>query len=385
MRILQIHAFYAQAGGEDAVVRAEGDALRARGHEVELFSLDNGALSGRPLRGLWSAWASAGNPLVAWQLRRALKRWRPDVAHVHNVFPRLGLSVFEALAEAGLPAVQTLHNYRWLCAKATFLRDGQECRLCQYGDHRPAARFACFRGSRLLSWAYGRALTRNRRLGVADAALARYICVSDFVRQAHLQAGYAPERLVVKGHFVEAIQAPAPQADGRALYVGRFSEEKGLGVLGQALRLDPGLRVSLAGAGPERAAYESVWGPQAQWLGALGPRELGQAYARASVCVVPSSGLETFGRTVIEAYASGVPVVVSASGGLPELVQEGVTGLTVKPRDAADLAEKLAWMLSHPAEARAMGLAGQRLVQERYLAPANMEALEKIYHEARRA
>lgn len=382
MKILILHAFYAQPGGEDAAVLAELRGLQARGHEVRLFSLNNADISGSAWRGAWAAFLVTGNPWVAGALRREIALWRPDIAHVHNIFPRLSLAVFEVLASLGVPTVQTLHNYRWLCAKATFLRDGAECRLCSLGDHGPAVRYACFRHSRLLSFFYKRALERNHREGVAAKAVGRYLCVSEFVRQAYLNAGYDPDRLLVKGHFVEAVGAARPAGDGSVLYVGRLSEEKGFHVLAAALKSLPELRLSVAGGGPEQAGWQARLGSRVRWLGHLEPEELRAEYARASACVVPSTGLETFGRTVIEAYACGRPVVASATGGLPELVQDGVTGLLARPGDAGDLAAKLSQLLEDPARTAAMGEAGKRLVQERYLAGPSLAQLEEAYRQA---
>src|SRR6185295_6790352 len=114
-----------------------------------------------------------------------------------------GIAPLKALIRRRQPAVQTLHNFRWLCAKATLMRDGRDCRLCAGGNHWHGVRYACFRGSRLLSASYGLALAKNRGQRLAERAFGRMICVSDFVRRTAEESGFGAGRLVVKGHFTQ--------------------------------------------------------------------------------------------------------------------------------------------------------------------------------------
>lgn len=386
VRILILHNAYAHVGGEDRVVAAESAALRARGHEVQLCIRDSAALHASKLRGAAETLLTLHNPDASRELERALSELRPDLVHVHNLFPRWGLSALRSLARTRVPVVQTLHNFRWLCAPAIRLRDGHDCALCERGNFESAVRFACMHKSRAVSAAYALALSLNRKTGLAEESVARFICVSEFVRDVHVAAGFPVKKLVVKGHFLEQLPKASEHDDGTILFAGRLSREKGLSVLLRALAEAPGLTLKVAGDGPERAeltrSLSRDVAARVRFLGMLPRARLLEELAISRACVVPSLGSETFGLSALEALAVARPVIASDAGGLPELVKHGVTGWVVARGDVEALAERLRWLAAHPAEARALGRTGRALVADRYLAGPNMEQLEHIYADA---
>lgn len=384
MRILIVHNAYAQPGGEDAVVRAEAEGLRARGHDVQLCLRDSAALHASPLRGAAETLLTVSNPAAARELTRAVQSFSPDVVHMHNLFPRWGLSALRALAACGVKVVQTLHNYRWLCAPATLLLNGRDCTRCIEGNFLSAVRFGCQK-NRAVSAAYALALATNRKEQLAERVVARFICVSERVRALHVQAGFEARKLVVKGHFVDAAPGAAGPGDGAVLYAGRLSEEKGVAVLLRALHRLPGVTLKIAGDGPERVQLEAELGAlraRVHFLGRLSRDELRAEQQRSSVCVVPSTGSETFGLAALEAFACGRPVVASDAGGLPELVRDGENGWIVPRGDEHALAARLQWLLHHPEAALQMGRAGHALVQRDHLRDSNLRQLERIYDQA---
>ena len=382
MRILIVHNHYAQRGGEDAVVESEARALRARGHEVHLLTRDSLALHQAPLQGAAETLLASGNPQAAYVLDRTLRDTQPEVVHLHNLFPRWGLAALTTLEKRRVPVVQTLHNSRWLCVPATFLREGRDCRLCARGNFWSAVRFACMRDQRLISAAYAAALARNRARGLAERVVDRFVCVSSFVREAHLAAGFASHKLVIKGNFVEAALGSEGPGDGSVIFVGRLSEEKGITTLVQASQLLPGVTVKIVGEGPARGQLEAACARSAArivMLGRLTREVLQREVQRSSVCVVPSAGSETFGLSALEAFACARPVVATDAGGLPELVRDGENGWIVPRGDAAQLAARVRWLLEDPESAQSFGRAGRALVQRAYLPASNMATLEAIY------
>lgn len=386
MRVLILHNAYATRGGEDAVVAAESELLAANGHEVRLCIRDSRDLHASKLRGALETLATPWNPDAAHALERALEEFQPELVHVHNLFPRWGLSTLGLLARRKLAVVQTLHNFRWLCAPATQLRDGHECTRCARGDFRSAVTFNCMPQGRAVSAAYALALAANRAQGLAERLVQRFVCVSEFVREAHLAAGFPAQKLVVKGHFVASAPGADGPGDGSVIYAGRLSEEKGVAVLLRALALLPGVGLKIAGEGDQRSALEAGLSPalraRVHFLGRLTREALDQELARSSVCVVPSLANESFGLAALEAFARGRPVVASRAGGLPELVRDGENGWLVPRGDVAALAERVGWLLAHPAEAQAFGGAGRRLVERHYLPAPNRCRLEEIYAQA---
>lgn len=382
MRVLIVHNRYARRGGEDRVVEAEAALLRSAGHHVALLEPRSADLT-LPRAGLELA-LLACNPLAAALLRARAAEERPDVVHVHNLFPRLGPSILIEARRLGLPVVMTLHNYRWLCPQATFVRDGQDCRLCADGDLAHAVRHACLHGSRAVTGLYAFALAVARGGGWPYRLADRLVCVSAAQRNEYVKAGWPAERLVVKGHFVEEPCALATGPGEGVLFAGRLSVEKGPQILVEAWRRlhreDSWL--SLAGEGPLVEGLRAEPVPGLRWLGFLGSSALAAAMATHACVAIPSICEEAFGLTAIEAMSLGRPVVASAIGALPELIRDGETGLLARPGDADDLASKLGWMLDHPVERQAMGRRARAWAAERFSPGPALVALESLYREA---
>jgi glycosyltransferase involved in cell wall biosynthesis len=391
MKILVAHNAYQQRGGEDIVVAAEPALLRARGHEVVSYRRSNDDLKSRNEIG---ALAVAAETLWSFSslaaLREILKTERPDVAHFHNTFPLISPSAYYACAEAGVPVVQTLHNYRLLCPGATFLRDGKVCEECLgRAVPWPGVVHGCYRGSRPATLATAAMLSVHRAMGTWRNKVNLYVALTEFARKKFIEGGLPADRIVVKSNFIA--NRPARQAIGGdyALFAGRLSDEKGpqlLPVAWQALRTKTPLRV--VGDGPllkplcedvERHGLSSL----IELMGRRTADEVASAIAGARFLVMPSIWYEGFPMTVVEAYACGVPVIASRIGSLGEIVQDGLTGLHFNPGDAMDFAAKVEWAWTHPKEMDEMGRAARREYEAKYTAEQNYEVLMRIYEIAR--
>src|SRR3990172_2467843 len=163
LRVLVAHNAYQQRGGEDFVVDAEIGLLQGRGHQVELFSRHNDELAhtGRIAAAVQAVWSAR---TVA-DLTHRIAAFKPDLIHAHNTFPLISPSLYAAAARAGIPVVQTLHNFRLLCPQAMFLRDGRVCEDCLGKLPWRAVARRCYRGSTLQSAVAGGALAIHRALG----------------------------------------------------------------------------------------------------------------------------------------------------------------------------------------------------------------------------
>lgn len=383
-RVLVVHNAYLHRGGEDTVVEAEAALLQSRGHAVEVWRRSNDEVAGR------SALSLAGDTVwsrrTGEELAARVASFRPDVIHAHNTFPLISPSLYWAAAQAGVPVVQTLHNFRLLCLNALFLREGRVCEDC-LGQlpWRGVAR-RCYRGSLPASGVLAGMLSVHRALGTYRDKVTRYIALNEFGRRKFIEGGVPAERIAVKPNFVDGMDALGEEAaEDRSglLFVGRLSAEKGIATLIEAMRALPAARLSVAGEGPEAA--QCVGEPNVTCLGSLPARAVRQEMRRARALVVPSIWYETFGMVAIEAFACGTPVVASRIGALAALVREGDTGLLFEPGNARDLAEKLAWALAHPDEMAAMGRRARMQYEAEFTPEANYRRLIEIYGEARGA
>jgi glycosyltransferase involved in cell wall biosynthesis len=173
-------------------------------------------------------------------------------------------------------------------------------------------------------------LVLHRQAGTF-AGVQLFLAVSQFVRQKHIDAGWPPERVVLKQNFSWPAPGREPPGD-YFLYMGRLSPEKGLSRLLRVWRQVPA-KLVVAGTGPLEDELRAVAPPQVEFRGFLPPQDLQPVLARARAVVLPSICYEAQPRSVLEAYANAVPVIAHRLGGLPEVVSDGETGLLVDPDD----------------------------------------------------
>ncbi|HXR32523.1 MAG TPA: WecB/TagA/CpsF family glycosyltransferase [Verrucomicrobiae bacterium] len=388
MKILVIHNYYQHRGGEDAVCEGEVQLLRDAGHEVIVYSRHNDEIHEvggiQKLRLAWQTiWAARAHD----EIRDLIARTSPDVAHLHNTFPLISPSACYACAEAGVPVVQTLHNYRLICPASVFLRDGKVCTLCLgRAVAWPGVLHSCYRDSRSATLATAAMLCIHRALHTWRDKVNVYIALSEFARGKYIAGGIPADRIVVKHNSVCCEPAPRSATREYALYVGRLSEEKGARVLLHAWKkLARGVPLKIVGDGPLRDEVESeiMRGQnEVDVIGRVSPAEVPQWMSGARFLIFPSTCYETFGLTIAEAFACGLPAVASRLGAMAEIVQDGVTGLHFEPGNAADLTAKVEWAWNHPEELLRMGRAARREYEAKYTPERNYRMLMDIYSRA---
>jgi glycosyltransferase involved in cell wall biosynthesis len=381
MRVGIFHNRYLQRGGEDTASDAEAALLAKAGHEVHRFTVENrDAVAGSRLGPLKVGLEAHWNPETPRQVDAFLDAHPLDVAHVHNFFPVLSPSLHWALARRGVPVVQTLHNYRLLCANGMLMREGRPCEECVTRGPWNALRHGCYRGSRAQTAVWARATAHHRKRGTWEDAVALFTTPSEFARRKLLQAGLAPEKLVVKPYPVEDPGPPAPPGEG-AVFVGRLSPEKGVDLLLEAWRAQGGAPLSIVGGGPEEARLraQAAGIPGVRFLGAQDHARALAAIAAAAFAVVPSRWYEIFPMAALEALACGRALVVPEETALAEIVELGRTGLHFTFADAADLARACAELLRAPAFTRALGAEARATYEELYAPEPALARLEAVY------
>jgi glycosyltransferase involved in cell wall biosynthesis len=375
-RILIVHNRYQQRGGEDAVVEAEVALLRAHGHAVRLYARSNDEVRTMTRIGvvadtLWSRQTSH-------DITDRITRFRPDVVHVHNTFPLVSASLYWAASRLGVPVIQTLHNFRLLCPQAMFLRDGHVCEDCLGKIPWRAVTRRCYHDSFAHSAVQVAALGVHRVLHTYDTRIDRYIALTAFCRDKFVAGGLPADKIAIKPNFVDMPPAPATTGTRRGLlFAGRLAPEKGTAVLLQALDLAPELEVDVVGSGPDEQRLRQH--PRVRMLGWLAPRALYDRMQHAACLVMPSIWYENFPRTLVEAFASGLPVIGSRLGALAEIIDDGHTGLLFETGSAAALAEKMRWALANPQLVSRMGENARAEYDARFTPERNYEQLAAIY------
>jgi glycosyltransferase involved in cell wall biosynthesis len=385
MRILLVHNFYQQSGGEDVVFQNESELLQHYGHHVFHYTADNHELLQipTPVAALQTIWSQPSNQ----QLQVTLQAVRPDVVHFHNTFMRISPSAYYVCHTAGIPVVQTLHNYRLLCPTATFYRNGQVCEEC-IGQKIPISsiRHACYRQSRSQSAIVTAMLTTHRLLKTWRDKVDIYIALTEFARQKFIEGGLPAEKIVTKPNFIDPDPGERTQSGRYSLFVGRLAPEKGLGLLLKAWETLPEIPLKIVGDGPMREEVEAIIQCDKQSkIEVLGKQKRETIFSLmkgAAFLVFPSEWYEGFPMTIAEAFACGLPVISATLGSMAEVIEHGQTGLHFAPGNASDLAEKVRWAWTHQAEFGQMGKAARRQYENFYTAEHNYGQLLSIYEQA---
>jgi glycosyltransferase involved in cell wall biosynthesis len=330
---------------------------------------------------------------AAVQFRRRLAQTRPDVVHIHNFLPLLSPSIHVAASRAGVPVVQTLHNYRLICPAATLFRDGRPCEDCVGRPVAwPAIAHACYRSSHLQSGVVAAMLAAHRTRGTWTGDVDLFIAVSAFLRERMIAGGLPADRIVVKGNFVHsagagpAVETPdvggPARSDAPILFVGRVTVDKGVDLLLDAWEghetLPP---LEIAGDGPlgPRVAEAANRTDRIRFAGQLDRGGVRQRMATARALVFPSRWYEGQPITILEAFAAGLPVIAARIGSIPELIDDGRTGILFAPGDPDDLARAVDWAVANPDSMRKIGAEARAAHASLYTEDANYDQLMAVY------
>jgi len=374
--VLVVHNAYQHRGGEDSVVESEVALLRQYGHEVQTYLRHNDEVQGQSrvslaVQAVWSRRTVA-------DLEALIARSRPDVIHVHNTLPLVSPSVFWVAQRHGIPVVMTLHNFRLLCPQAVLLREGRVCEDCVGRFPWRGVVHKCYRGSAVQTAVVSTMLGVHRALGTWQHKVNRYIALNEFARQKYIEGGLPADRIVVKPNFVDLPPPPPEVPRSGFLFVGRLSEEKGVRTLLEAAQLlPPEIEIKVIGTGPLQSLVEAH--PRILYLGGMAPEAVYAQMASAQALVLPSICYENFPRTIVEAFACGLPVLASRLGALPDLVQEGVSGDLFEAGSASNLVDCIQRHATRSDKLIEMGMRARRCYEELWSPDVNYRRLMKIY------
>jgi glycosyltransferase involved in cell wall biosynthesis len=384
MKILQVHNFYQNPGGEDQVFAAEYDLLTSHGHKVIRYEADNARIT--QISGMTAALDTFWNQETYRSIRRLLRQERPEVVHSHNTFPLISPSLYYAAARERVPVVQTLHNYRLICPGANLFRGGHICQQC-VGSVLPyrAVLHRCYRNSTAASTVTAAMLAAHRAAGTWKNNVHTYIAMSAFAKSKFVEGGLPSEHIAIKPNFLPSDPGAGPGDGDYLLFAGRLTEEKGISTLIDAWQqVHTDLRLKIAGQGPlsETCRQRTDRNASFEFLGQLTRPDLLAAMQRAQLLIFPSRYPDPGPLTILEAFACGTPVLACDMQSMDAYVKEGENGFRFRAGDAGDLANKIQQLVARPDLLQRSRRAARASYENDYTAAHNYDQLITIYNRA---
>lgn len=376
MRILHAYNQHRGGGGSENAARATIEIARQHGCEVEIFTRDSEDLVGLAGR-IQAATSAFYAPKSVSQFRAHLETFRPDLVHIHEVFPLVSPWILPECARHNVPVVMTCVDYRLTCPVVTHLRAGRVCSDCVGGHEYRALLHNCRRNlaESLTVAAYS---TMTRKLGLFHKYVSYFIAPSEFSLRWHVdKGGIRPDRIGKVSPLVEIPDTAADSGAGMyAGFAGRFTPEKGVETFLQASRLT---EAPLRLCRNFRALVTVDIPKEADVLLTHGKEDLAHFYRSARMIVFPSIWFESFGLVPAEAMSHGIPVVASRLGAAAEMVEDGVDGVLFDAGSPSDLAEKVSRLWADPELCRTMGRAAREKAISKWRPERHWESLLAIY------
>ena len=379
MRILLCHNSYKFRGGEDQVFEDELWLLESHGHDVATFQKSNSSVDEH------SSMSLAANTVWSRQTYRELDRlirdFRPDVVHFHNTFPIISPSAYYAAKRNGVPVVQTLHNYRLICPGSTLLRRGEICDACVGKLFAwQAVRSRCYRNSCSASFMSAATLATHHLWGTWKKSVDTYIALTEFSKGRFAAGGLPKERIRLKPNFVRPDPGAGTKPGDHMVFVGRLAPEKGVEVLAETWRQSSDLpTLKIIGEGPLESAISGC--DKLERLGQVAHNTVLREIASARALVFPSIWHETFGRSIVEAFATGTPVIATNLAPMNQLVTDDQTGLLFERGDPASLAGCVRRIQRDEQLYQRLRTGARTEFETKYTATQNLETLLSIYRD----
>lgn len=380
MRILIAHNFYQQPGGEDQVFKAETNLLERRGHQVFHFTKHNDDVA--DVGKLALAKKTIWNQQTYQELRASISDLKPDVVHFHNTLPLISPAAYHAVKDAGLPVIQTLHNYRLMCPKATLYRNNSVCEDCIGLNFKwPSIKHSCYRDNRAASAVISSMLSLHQLRGTYTNKVDAYIALTEFSKNKFIEAGLPADKLFVKPNFLDFDPGHSYQHGTYALFVGRLTEEKGVRTLLESWRLVSDVPLKIVGGGPlsDEVAHAAQENPLIEYVGFQSRDEVMALMKNAMMLVFPSLWYEGLPVTIIEAFAVGLPIVASRLGNMSTLITEHETGLLFEANNPQDLSQQVATLKENMSLRQTISDASRKVFELEYSDESNYRQLIRIY------
>lgn len=354
MRIIQVNKFYYLRGGAEKYLLTAEAELKARGHEVAIFSMEHpknlpnpydkyfvsrvsfseGGFSNKiqaAIRIFWSLEAKR-------KFEHLIRDFKPDLIHLHNVYHHLSPSILKVSQKYKIPVIMHLHDYKLICPNYQLFTQNKYCERCRGGHYYNCFKYRCLKNSSLKSALAGLAMFYHHSyLKIYEKNINLLIAPSKFIKDVFVRFAWLESSIKQLYNFSEDkyLNAPLSSEKDYLLYLGRLGPEKGIDVLIRAL-VKTKHTLKIAGLGPEEKNLKNLSQElglenRIEFVGFKDGSEKEELIAQAKAIIIPSIWPENMPFSLLEAMAKAKVVLVSKVGGLGELIDDGVNGFIFTP------------------------------------------------------
>lgn len=402
MRILLVNKFHYLNGGSEKYYFELGKLLKEKGNQVAYFSMEDerNIKTGDEEYFVKKIDLNKGSKLKAFdviyskenykKMKEAINEFKPDIVHLNNFQRQLSASIVKACNEMQVPVVFTAHDMQAICPAISML-DAQKniCEECMNGKYINCIRKKCVKGSTLKSVLGAIEGFHYKNKKIYTDKISYIITPSIFYKDKLKKEGFQENKLKAIHNFIDLKDYELETIDnGYALYFGRLAKEKGIINLIKAFsKLDKG-SLYIAGDGPEKEKIKNMIKEnnlenRVKMLGFLNPDQMKDAIRKSKFVVIPSIWYENCPYSVIETLAIGKPVVGADIAGIPELVKNGISGLTYGYDDVSELAQKMNLLFENESLANKYGKNAKKQAYEEYDKDIYYNELIEVYEKVR--
>lgn len=333
-----VHNFYQIGGGEHTVFNNEKELLEKNGHFVATYIKDNSILKGNLLKLLTVPFSTIFSIKTYLDVKKIIKMQNIEIVHCHNTFPLVSPSVYYAAWHSKIPVVQTVHNFRFICANGLLYRDKKICEDCVKGDCH-AVKHGCYRNSKIQTIPVVAMQKIHKAMGTYKRL--NYIFLTEFNKNKMVPLLNPKGQVFIKTNFVKTTEllTNITVDKNKFIFVGRLDEYKGIDFLLEFFKEHKEISLHIYGNGSleEKVQAAANECENIKYMGFKPHHEMDKDWQTS--CALIFSGLLYEGQpmTIIESMAKGVPIICTDIGNPATLIEPGVTGEYFKMGDTKTL------------------------------------------------
>lgn len=403
MTILEINKYHYLKGGADTVFFNTMELLSSHGHTVIPFTIKHPKnlpsiyekyfVEAPEIRDMTSVWDKIksiprfiSNKDAARKLENLLQVVKPDIAHIHNMFNGISMSILPVLHKHKVPIVITMHETRFVCPSSYFMLRGNWCKFCHKSLHLNCLLRKCYQDSLTTSAMSTIEMIHKDLFFNYDKYINRYVFLSKRFLETHAQfKEHFRKKGIILPNFLKSLNntPPPAQHNNYFLYYGRLTPEKGIDTLINVMKSMPHINFKIAGTGPLTSNIETINSNNVEYLGFVKGEALKQLIQNAKFTIVPSECEDNNPMTIIESYGFGTPVLGARMGGITEIIKDYNTGLIFEPFNPHSLKNAIIWANNISAdEYKLLTLQAFRFAHENFNPEVHYAKLIKIFKEA---